>query len=347
MAVAYLILLLLVLSGAGCRFRGFQDGFLGKEQSTAIKGVFILAVFISHVLVFLSGKGYPSDHFLDAVAERIQGGLSQLVVVMFLFYSGYGVMESIKTRGDGYLAVFPRKRLLGTLANFDVAVLVFIALDLLLGMTVTPLQAALAFAGWRSVGIHNWYIFVILCCYGATYAAFRLLPGRRTTAAWVVPAALLAILLVLSVLKGAQHWWYDTILCYPAGMAYSFHKERVVAFCQRHYWWILVLLAGAFAFLARQSFLPECRGLTYNLEAIVFALLVVQATMKVRIGNRVLGWFGDHLFPIFVYHQLPMFCIDGILGGGWIAAHPYWFMAASFAGTCAIAHCYRYWQIKL
>ena len=69
--------------------------------------------------------------------------------------------------------------------------------------------------------------------------------------------------------------------------------------------------------------------------------------MKLKIGNRVLGWFGDHLFPIFVYHQLPMLAIAGIAGDGWVVAHPYWFAASSFAAACVIARFYEYWRIKL
>lgn len=347
MAVAYILLLLLALAGAGFRSRGFREDFLGREQCSAIKGISILAIFVSHVLIFLAGKGYSADRFLDALAIRIQDGLSQLVVVMFLFYSGYGVMESIKTRGDGYLEAFPRKRILATLLNFDVAVLAFIALGFALGTKISPLHAGLALVGWKSVGIPNWYIFVILCCYAATHAAFRLFPGRRAAAAWLVLVAVLAIQQALSVLKGGQYWWYDTILCYPAGVLHSLYKEPVVAFSRRHYWSVLGLLALAFSFLAWRPSLPEFRGLAGNLEAVAFALLVVQATMKLAIGNRVLDWFGRNVFPIYIYHRLPMLAIGGLAGDAWIVAHPYPFTVLCFAATCAIAHFSRHWRIGL
>ena len=347
MAVAYILLLLLLLAGARWHPNGFRGDFLGKEQCAGIKGAAILAIFISHALIFLSGQGFSPTHALDAAAVRVQASLSQLVVVVFLFYSGYGVMESIKARGADYIASFPRKRLLATLLNFDVAVLVCIVLDRVLGTAVSPVQAVLALLAWTTVGLHNWYIFVILSCYAATWAAFRLFPGRRTAAAGLVAALLLGLQLALSVLKSGQHWWYDTILCYPAGLLFSLHKEKAVAFCQRRYGVVLAGLAAAFAFLANQTFLPDCRGLTYNLESIVFALLVVQTTMKLAVDNRVLAWFGNHLFPFFVYHQLPMMVIGGIAGSGWIVAHPYGFAALSFAAACAIAHFHEYWWIKL
>ena len=35
--------------------------------------------------------------------------MGQLVVVMFLFYSGYGVMGSFKLKGEGYWSFFPKR----------------------------------------------------------------------------------------------------------------------------------------------------------------------------------------------------------------------------------------------
>ena len=51
---------------------------------------------------------------------------------MFLFYSGYGVMESIRKKGEAYVVAMPRHRVAGTLINFDVAVLIFLVVDLLM-----------------------------------------------------------------------------------------------------------------------------------------------------------------------------------------------------------------------
>lgn len=43
---------------------------------------------------------------------------------VFLFYSGYGIMESIKNKGEKYISTVPKKRILNVLVNFDIAVLI-------------------------------------------------------------------------------------------------------------------------------------------------------------------------------------------------------------------------------
>ena len=43
--------------------------------------------------------------------------MGQLVVVMFLFYSGYGIGESYKKKGVNYVQQMPVHRILTTLLN--------------------------------------------------------------------------------------------------------------------------------------------------------------------------------------------------------------------------------------
>ena len=127
-----------------------------------------MAMVITHSMIFLSGTGYAADSALDVLGRRIQEELFQLPAVVFLFHSGYGVMESIKAKGRGYIASFPRKRMLATLLNFDAGVACFIVAGLALGTKITVAHGALAQTGWTSAGVPDWYMFVILCCYGMT-----------------------------------------------------------------------------------------------------------------------------------------------------------------------------------
>lgn len=150
----------------------FED-FLDRSQTNAIKGVFILFVFLRHVLQYVQKSGYEFDAPGDAIVASLNMYLGQFIVVMFLFYSGYGVMEAIKNKGRDYINSIPRNRILGTLLNFSVAVLCYLAIDYLLSIPVTPVQVLESLVGWESVGNSNWYIFVIMLCYLVTYLAFR------------------------------------------------------------------------------------------------------------------------------------------------------------------------------
>ena len=156
---------LLGMYRARLNVKGYHDDYMAKDRTDAVKGFFILLVLLPHSLKHISRSGYLFDGFGDSLYYSFFMGLAQLPVVVFLFYSGYGVYESYKRREQMYVERMPRHRILCTLLNFDVSVVAFIVVSLLFGITITVKQGLLAFTSWESVGNDNWYIFVILMCY--------------------------------------------------------------------------------------------------------------------------------------------------------------------------------------
>ena len=175
MFVLYLIILFLLFRHMEIHRNGIYGNYIDKEQCNCIKGLFIVVVFCRHIAPYLADAGYDFSLPGDNVFLFIDSRMRQLLVVMFLFYSGYGVTESYKKNGRDYLDDIPRRRILPTLVNFDVAVLAFVIADLCVGIDYPMSKTFLAFTGWESIGNSNWYIFVILCCYGSTYLATRFL----------------------------------------------------------------------------------------------------------------------------------------------------------------------------
>ena len=95
MILAFAGWIMSILAGAKLKFSEFNEEFLEHNMTTCINGVFILLVFMSH---FNSYVRYTvsSDIFY---AKVLVGKIGQLMVTTFLFYSGFGVMESIKAKG--------------------------------------------------------------------------------------------------------------------------------------------------------------------------------------------------------------------------------------------------------
>lgn len=181
MFLLYIIISLLLLSGITFFKTDCYEGYISKEQKeqcNRIKGFFIVVVFCRHIAPYLADAGYDFSLLGDNLFCLIDGRIGQLLVVMFLFYSGYGVMESIKKKGSAYVDCIPKRRLLTTLANFDVAILLFLLVNLCLGIHYDMQVILLSFIGWESVGNSNWYIFVILCCYLSTYITFKVTRGQ-------------------------------------------------------------------------------------------------------------------------------------------------------------------------
>ena len=109
MIVYYAALVVLACVGAKISVKGFErEEALSMRTTNALRGVFIMLVMLSHF------KGYCSPYTaaVDVIGGRISTELGQLIVVMFLFYSGYGVCESIRKKGSGYVRSFPKNRVL-------------------------------------------------------------------------------------------------------------------------------------------------------------------------------------------------------------------------------------------
>lgn len=171
MLIIYLFIIIILILW---KIRLSKDNdYLSKEQCNSIKGIFILMIFLTHSMYYINASGYEYPGF-DFLTPIITNYIGQLVVVMFLFYSGYGVASQIARKGDKYISQIPKHRILTTVINFDVAVCIFIVLNLLLSRPMSVSQILFSFIAWDSVGNSNWYIFVILICYCFTYIANKL-----------------------------------------------------------------------------------------------------------------------------------------------------------------------------
>ena len=347
------MLLALVLSiFALCLYRirfnlkGFNEDYLSRDCTNSIKGVFILLIVISHSIPYFKDCGYLFANPGDSLFLPFFFLLSQLVVVMFLFYSGYGVGESFKSKGDTYVKAMPRHRILGTLLNFDVAVLVFMVVDLLLGIELTANQCLLSLTAWKNIGNDNWYIFVILLCYLMTYIVLRLPISKSSHRVVLLFGLCVICMIVLSFYKGT--YWFNTILCYPLGFMYSTYKESIEKCLKRSYWLCLLVVFAIFVpvFILLHNCPSDRFQIGYNLVSILFAMMLVILTLKVRICNQPLLWAGMHLFPIYIYMRLPMVVMKN-KAPEFVGTYPALFILVSLVLTVLIARVYKHWEIKL
>lgn len=175
MIIFFIAFCLLILFNIGISERKPNQDFLSKEKTDSIRGVFILIVFLNHISEYFATAGADLSAWHNKLLFLIPKAFGQLMVVMFLFYSGYGVRESIKKKGSEYISRIPRKRVLNTLLNFDIAVVFFTIIGLLIGKDISISRFCLSLTAWDSVGNSNWYIFVILLCYILTFLIFRFL----------------------------------------------------------------------------------------------------------------------------------------------------------------------------
>lgn len=346
MLIIYFVITLLMLCSISFCRNGFHDGYLSKEQTNSIKGFFIVVVFCRHIAPYLADSGYDFSMLGDSLFRWIDGRIGQLLVVMFLFYSGYGVMESIKNKGEIYIDSIPHRRLITTLLNFDVAVGIFLVVDICLGIHYETKDIVLAFTGWKSIGNSNWYIFVILCCYFSTYLTYKIFARINNNRSLIGGGNLLIIICIYVVLVlKKQGYWYDTIFSYPLGIYFSLYKNEIENVLKRNYAKRLPVIFALFLML---MYLPyNIKGIVANTRACALAILIVQLSMKLQINSKALSWFGKHLFPLYIYQRIGMIILSEYDGGVFIHDNPYIYILSCALITLIFGWTYKYIQIKI
>ena len=312
----------------GLRFSGFNKNYIDRKSTVQINGIFVFLVLLSHFCGYY-GDALPIP--FSTTYLEIRRMLAQLVVTTFLFFSGYGIMESIKRKGSAYVNNIPLK-VIDLINSFVIAILMYVLLNLYIGRDMSVSQVLLSFIGWESIGNSNWYLFDILGLYLLTFASFKMCDGKPK------PSILLNLVLMLGFMWFVGNYrsgmrWYNTLLCYWAGMLYSYNK----AWIDQH------VMRNAMTYLCTGAVLIGCFIYTYHrrdainyyiAHAIFFSFIVCWAAMIVQLKSPILTWLGDHIFGIYILQRIPM-----LLGKhwGWMQSNPIFYGVFCFLATMLLA----------
>lgn len=303
--ILYLVCIL-IAACIGLRYAGrgrFFEDCLARDKIQPIKGIFILLIFASHFYQYVELKSPLSQPYVT-----IKVLLGQLVVAPFLFYSGFGVAESVRRKGRAYVRSMPLRRILKVLFQFDLAILLFYFVQLALGNHYSLGKLLLSFVGWAAVGNSNWYIFAILSLYLISFLVcfvFLVEEGESAQKRKAFFITVLTLLLIWVLKRHRPSYCYNTLLAFPAGWWLSIWKERLFSFSFRSdkvYYFLFALLA-LILYALRRSWKSLA---AYECSAVVFSLLLVFMTAKLEIRSRILRYCGDHLFSLFILQRLPM-----------------------------------------
>ncbi len=329
-----LVLMLLIFNKMEiCKPGTFNKDYISPDGTLAVKGIFVALILLSH------GKGYVElGGIYDEPYTAMQNHLNQMVVAMFLFYSGYGMMESMKKKQFAYVKSIATKRFPNLLLNYDLAVLLFFVLGYVIGQPQTVKNLLIAFTAWNGIGNSSWYIFVILVMYIATLIAFlpkKFSENKAVEFISLVILTVFAVALVLALKKaGKPNFFFNTVILFPLGFWYSYFKNPIEKILMKNdiiFSCVLavVVVAYIFAYLHRFD-----RLLAYEVWAMLFCALTVMLTMKISLQNEVLKFLGKHIFSIYIIQRIPMILLDHY---GVSSRHKYIFLIASFALTTAMA----------
>ena len=332
MNLYFIFIVIISLIGIQFCFKNGNKDYLSKTNTSCIKGLFVLIVFYSHFTQYT--KVNISKDFL---MYDIKMFLGQLMVTLFLFYSGYGIFESIKNKKN-YLNDFPKKRILKTWLHFVVAVFLFFILALVLGnQDLSIKRVLLSFIGWNQLGNSNWYIFAIIALYITTLVSFSIFNKKEDYRKAIVLNYILTIVLIMFLSIYKELYCYNTLLCYCAGLTYSLHKEEIEKKLFNRKKYIFILIITILSFFTLYHF-KGTNFWYFEVYSIVFCLLVIELSIIINLRSKILKWYGDRLFWFYILQRIPMIVLTEL---GY-SNHPYRFALIAFVVTTVLTGIFDY-----
>ena len=278
-----------------------------RESTLSIAGIFALIIILSHF-----GQYIQPGNVLDDLGFSFTNLLGQLMVVPFLFYSGYGVFESIKTKGSDYISSVPKNRILKVYLSYFVAWLIYAVVALVTHANYGVADYLFALVGASEIGGSAWYVVIIIAMYMFSYVSFKICGHSKQYFLLLQSLLTFAFFIVLKKFNVPYFWW-NTMFCYVFGIVFSMLKDRIVGFLEKNpINKIVALLASLVCFVVCYWLLPkvfsssDIREVIYIFTGFFFCLSIVFFTYLFQIRNKMLVALGKNSFWLYIFHTLPM-----------------------------------------
>ncbi len=285
---------------------GLTPDYLNRTTTATINGLFIVLVVFSHFMTYV-----PQTDHLMTLTRIWMACKGQLIVATFLFFSGFGIMIQLKKHGPSYIDTFPVKRILFVWLKFAIAVSLFLILAIVEKTNLSPARILWSYFGLATLGNSGWYIFAILLMYLLTYLAFKLFAQHFQLALTTV---LITSIIYIFIANHFQlpDYYYDTILCYSAGMMFANHHDQIAPRIAQS--WAsytptfiinLLLFGGSYVLCALSTGIVHY--VCYQIAAITFVFIFVLIAMKFTLSNPFLAYAGGSaMFAIYILQRIPM-----------------------------------------
>ena len=237
----------------------------------------------------------------------VRNWMGQLVVVTFLFFSGFGITEQLKAR-EKY-AINIAENIFRVWIHYIMTLGLYFVMNYAVGYEYNLKSYVLSLFALERIGNSNWYIFAILSCYFFTFIVCMWGGQNKGIKASLILFVFLLICIYIGVMKCFRSsYWYNTILCYPLGMLVSKYIDGIEQFFSsaKNYYLVFIFNTFATCILGSYNLKNGDDSLVYMLFAIIFSIDVLLIIVKFDINNPILHFFGKYCFEIYLLQRIPV-----------------------------------------
>lgn len=292
-AVDFLVLLLAGACLWGTKYawpplRSLRADYLSGESCRGLRGLLSLGILLHH----LGQKG------MGLVLMPLLSKIGFLLVAVFFFLSGYGLMKQHMAKPD-YRRTFPRRRLPAIILPYALATGLYWLLYWVLGTPWSGRAVLRGLVDGSPIVTASWYVLCVLLFYLAFWCLMWLW-GRRFRGVLAGAVVFMAGYVALCRWLGYGSWWYNTAPALVLGMAWALYQEKIDGVLSRH---ISRVFPGTFLLflgtyggkILLNPLLPSTMAavsLTWPVSGL-FVCCVVLGLTQVSLEGPLLRWLGD------------------------------------------------------
>lgn len=326
LVLIYILLFLLLFWGTRICAKGtWNDDFLSLKQTKMLQGYTAVCIMFHHMGQKTCAPWHNPRFIVHGLDVYVNIGY--LFVSIFLFCSGYGLYKSYHAK-QNYLDGFIKYRILPIIIAFYTSEWIFLAMRAIMGQKMDFLQVFYYVVGAQLGNYYAWYVMAIPLFYLIFYFSFRFVKKDGLALLCTAFGIFLYILIGTIVdhndwiMKG--EWWYNTAHLFIVGLVFAKFEKQIVAHVKKYYWFYLIFtFVTIFVFyafstyaLAEWSYYGEEWHATHKvlrrwgclfsqiLTSCSFVFFVLIASMKIKIGNKLLSILGGATLEIYLIHGI-------------------------------------------
>lgn len=310
-----------------CKKGEWNDEYLSLSQMKFLQGYIALCIMLHHI-----GQDLCPNW---KVNYKTYGGLELfvpigfLLVAVFMFCSGYGLYVSYEKKANYLDNHYFRNRILPLVIGFYVSGWIFFIARIIMGEKMDSWKIFCYISGIGLPNLYAWFAVIMPLLYLFFYLAFKFC-GR-----FKIPVVIILVFIYMFIGTCIDHndylmrgeWWYNCVHLFWIGILIGKYREAFVEKAKKGYlvklilccialficWKLTEITKGVFSYYGQYNpMLSRVQVVLYRwicllaemMASAVFVFTILMLGLKIKIGNRFLGFMGGITFEFYMIHGL-------------------------------------------
>ena len=316
----YLALVALLFFGAHICKRGtWNEENMSFAQTKNFLGFCAVIIVFHHISQDTCASWLNPRYIRHGLDIFVTAGYP--MVAMFLFCSGFGLYKSAKAKPDFFKRFLPA-HLIPILIPTVLTTAVYIGFRIWRGVSLAY-DFPFAVNGHSTYHPYIWFVPCIILLYILFYIGFGLFKKDKIGIAVVAVGTALYIL--FCIVFGYGTWWFNTAHMFLVGILAAKYEDRLLAKSKKHYvrrlvitlilfpiLWFLGNNAGGIYLSVFHHPYDDVYGYRCELVSCIFQILYTFVfvsmyyllSLKIKLGNRALSFFGKFTLELYLVHGI-------------------------------------------